>query len=347
MVGFSTDSLAPTKGFMVAGVMRRRGMTLTDLAVVAGVVALLIAAVVPILGTVADERENRVKCANNLKEIGRGLLIYSNNNKGVYPRVRSNLTGVLAQYTGALAEDPFKGADAPQENDVTAAMFLVVRETAVSLEHFICPSTTAQTWIPEGRTERQASNFPSDKHLSYSITNPYADTKAFAFGYRYNGNVPADFAVMADINPGGAALQKLTAASGQTQMREGNSANHQRDGQNVMFNDMHVEFVVTPFVGAGQDNIYTAAATVSGEGAPQPAKPAASVSGTNPQFPMDSVLVPIGTLADREGVVAETTSRLMNPLILAAALVAVLLVLFVISKWMKAHATPEKRIDEE
>ncbi len=35
-----------------------------------------------------------------------------------------------------------------------------------------------------------------------------------------------------------------------------NTANHQRDGQNVLFNDSHVEFATNPWVGIEKDNIY-------------------------------------------------------------------------------------------
>jgi prepilin-type processing-associated H-X9-DG protein len=40
-------------------------------------------------------------------------------------------------------------------------------------------------------------------------------------------------------------------------MRGGNSPNHGRDGQNVLYGDGHVEWTSNPFVGAQRDNIYT------------------------------------------------------------------------------------------
>ena len=36
-----------------------------------------------------------------------------------------------------------------------------------------------------------------------------------------------------------------------------NSRNHKSEGQNVLFNDGHVEWCKTPFVGYARDNIYT------------------------------------------------------------------------------------------
>jgi prepilin-type processing-associated H-X9-DG protein len=40
-------------------------------------------------------------------------------------------------------------------------------------------------------------------------------------------------------------------------MRLGNSANHEQDGQNVLYGDGHVEFQNNPFCGSQRDNIYT------------------------------------------------------------------------------------------
>jgi len=40
-------------------------------------------------------------------------------------------------------------------------------------------------------------------------------------------------------------------------MKLGNSNNHDRDGQNVLYGEGHVEFQPTPFVGIQKDNIYT------------------------------------------------------------------------------------------
>ena len=40
-------------------------------------------------------------------------------------------------------------------------------------------------------------------------------------------------------------------------MREGNSNNHGKDGQNVLYGDGHVEFQNNPFCGTSRDNIYT------------------------------------------------------------------------------------------
>ena len=78
------------------------------------------------------------------------------------------------------------------------------------------------------------------------------------------------FAVAADINPGTTGnsgndnvLAPNTSSSGQS-MRYGNSNNHGKDGQNVLYGDGHVEFQNNPFCGTNGDNIYTRGGPVWG-----------------------------------------------------------------------------------
>src|SRR5262245_58247044 len=82
----------------------RIGFTLVELLVVIGIIALLIAILLPTLGR-AREQANRVKCAANLRGIGQAMLLYAHGNRGNYPRTRASIPE-YPWYFSATGEDP-------------------------------------------------------------------------------------------------------------------------------------------------------------------------------------------------------------------------------------------------
>ena len=63
-----------------------RAFTLVELLVVLFIISLLISLVLPTIGS-AMERGRRVRCMNNLKNIGTGLNMYANDHDGKLPTV--------------------------------------------------------------------------------------------------------------------------------------------------------------------------------------------------------------------------------------------------------------------
>src|SRR5262249_43910486 len=63
---------------------RRRAFTLVELLVVIGIIAVLIAILMPALSK-ARESAMRTKCATQLREVVAGLTMYANDNKGYLP----------------------------------------------------------------------------------------------------------------------------------------------------------------------------------------------------------------------------------------------------------------------
>jgi prepilin-type processing-associated H-X9-DG protein len=108
-----------------------------------------------------------------------------------------------------------------------------------------------------------------------------------------NDTQPGDFAVMADMNPGirghGDDVIIVHPDDPPIVRARGNSNNHQKAGQNVLYADGHVAFQLTPFCGLGKDNIYTALVP---ENKPPAHGPGAWGPGVGPTWFADSYLVP-------------------------------------------------------
>jgi prepilin-type processing-associated H-X9-DG protein len=258
--------------------MRSRQTKWSDLAVVF-VLTLLLGTISLAQVNRARETANRVKCASNLRQVGQAVLLYSNDNRGAYPRTTADINNPVPTWgtpyaldpkLGAVADpkqaDPFhpdKSKVAVKPNDVTAAFFLLVRTQDITSDVFICPTTGLTRFDYGGgkNTPLNWTNWPGNaalaQHLSYSYQNPYPTKDAISKGFKLNNSIGAEFAIASDMNPGVDALLKLTPASAAADMRKGNSANHDFDGQNILYGDGHVAWESSTFVGVNRDNIYT------------------------------------------------------------------------------------------
>jgi prepilin-type N-terminal cleavage/methylation domain-containing protein len=284
-----------------------KAFTLVELLVVIGIIALLIAVLLPALSN-ARAQANRVKCAANLRSIGQAMHLYAHDNHGQYPRTKYAIRGFPRFFTASGNDPPFAveangeaKMGSPRENDLTAAYFLLVHYSFVPVDVFVCPSTNhqkdslGQWYLPaESRQSSGRSNFmltdPLGKDFSYSFANPYPSD--YVSGpldgtYQYRPTDPADLAMAADRNDG-ERWRTMDPDSPRSMIQAMNSSNHKRKGQNVLFNDGSVVWHDTPFVGHNRDNIWTRADQTSGK------------VGI-PAGKYDSVLTPMHPLLDSLG----------------------------------------------
>ncbi len=269
--------------------MKRKGFTLVELLVVIAIIALLMGILMPALARVR-QIAYRMVCGTNLSGIGKAMLLYSNDNDEEYPHA-----GLSTEWStlGRINGDVFladRNLVFERDNKATigSTFWLLVKYVDMTVKQFVCKGDIGTkpfrlTDYPneaedvEDITEIWDFGRKPSIYCSYAMHMPY-DLSATEQGYPItpNGNPASPLA--ADRNPyldtnvdwldeNGDVIEKGSddlctqwdpeARGGfRDEDKIGNSACHQRDGQNVLYNDVSVEFEKYPNVGIDKDNIY-------------------------------------------------------------------------------------------
>lgn len=261
--------------------MKKKGFTLVELLVVIAIIALLMGILMPALAKV-KAIAYRMVCGTNLAGLGKAMMIYAQDNDDSYPV--SGVRGIPVDWTDDDAmtiwdePDPVDMVSVTQRT-ITSSWYLLIKYAEVAPNQFVCradtgtkafklsDTTTTETDLTQvwdfGVIDAGLLTQPGN-YCSYAYHMPY-DTVRIDAGSGAASPVAADRNVYLDKNAGSykqgrdpEALPEWddTKKTYVDPDKTGNASAHQREGQNVLFNDCHTTFAKYPNVGIDNDNIY-------------------------------------------------------------------------------------------
>jgi prepilin-type N-terminal cleavage/methylation domain-containing protein/prepilin-type processing-associated H-X9-DG protein len=142
---------------------RRKGFTLVELLVVIGIIALLIAMLMPALG-MARESAHRTQCASNLRTLAIGVMLYSDVNHNAFPGIGTD----PEQPTDWIYFAPWDGT--PYDTFANGKIYPYIKNESV----YRCPSDEWQTHLSVGGM----SDYVRGPYKYSYIINPFSDSMA-------------------------------------------------------------------------------------------------------------------------------------------------------------------------
>jgi len=234
--------------------MKKKGFTLIELLVVIAIIALLMGILMPALARVRALAQ-RVVCGSNLRGIGTSIQVYANENNQKYPQIP------IGSWTGAIGT-----TDTPPDGGtVTSAFYRLIIGGYSTPGQFYCKSDSTATPIElidwaggilsfeDGFDFGDGSVTDPRGFCSYAYHHPTHD-------WAMNPASNPSMALAGDWNPfigGNTTTPPFVWNGNPEQIRAGNCESHQKEGQNVLFNDNSVTFADESFCALDDDNVYT------------------------------------------------------------------------------------------
>ena len=194
----------------------------------------------------ARQVSNKLNCASQMRQVGVGLSEYALDYQGSLPDV--------AHQPGAKWWNVGSQDDVNSSN--TRNVFLLVKNGYLPARVFLCPGEGGHQDIRIILTPEELGrmrDFASPEQINYSFRLLF-DKDLLPLD-ALNHTV-----MMTDKNPLFEDLERKRQEESLTlteQLLQANSGNHQNRGQNVLFNDGHVEFMTDRYLKMSRDDIFT------------------------------------------------------------------------------------------
>jgi hypothetical protein len=251
----------------------------------------------------------KMVCGTNLAGICKTMLLYAGDYEDEFPKAGGTnplWAPKLNDWMAANKQAAF-GMTGNVGGNVTisSCFFLLVKHVAAPPKQFVCKSDGAVIWEPadDGVGNRDITTLwdfgvAPKTHSSYAYHYPFGS-------YYLMTSSDAGMAVSSDRNPfftdvlEGPANDFVTydpISTNKDLVALGNSNSHQKEGQNVVYLDTHVDFEKSSDVGVNNDNIYTPWAAANATEIRKGVQPIAYSAATAiaPKSKLDSYLVTEG-----------------------------------------------------